>query len=171
MQLSKPFTWMTLSDIGVWARELVSTITRSWNIEHRPSGRHRFPWESIVFTDATFTSDSGSWTVDAADITTHEYRVIDDTLELAWRVIGTDVEGTPTELRIGLPSGFVAASDRVGTHWYSNAGTTGTGFAGILSGQAFVRLYTFSGAAWTATTSDNTSTGGYLAIKVRTNEL
>lgn len=169
MQLSPPFSWTSLSDLGRWGRELVGDITRGWNVEHRQTGGHRFPWKPVPFTAASFKADAGmTWTVDAADVVTYEYRVIDDTLELAWKIRNTDIGGTPSsELRLSLPPGFVAASDRTTTAWYNDAGTQGTGFAGCVAGEVYVRLYKNDGSAWTATTSDNTSTGGYIAVKVR----
>lgn len=159
----------TLRDIAQGVADLARSVATGWNVEHRETGRHRFPWNTLDYSGFTFTgSGSMTWTVDQADQNLYEYRLIDDTLEIRWRISGSDVGGTASnELRISFPAGYLAAADSVNPHWYSDAGTEGVGFAGTLAGDTFIRLYKLGSGNWTLTTSDNTSTAGYLAIRVQ----
>lgn len=161
--------FLTLRDLAQRVGDLARSIATGWNVEHRETGRHRFPWNSLDYSGFTFTgSGSMTWTVDQADQNLYEYRLIDDTLEIRWCIRSTDVGGTAgNELRISFPAGYLAAADSVNTHWYSDAGTEGVGFAGTLAGDTFIRLYKLGSGNWTLTTSDNTSTAGYLAIRVQ----
>lgn len=162
------------SDVGTtlgflaWARKLISAITSAWSVEHREDGAHRFPWVSVPFDPNRFrASGSMTWTPDVSDQRCLQYRRIDDTVEIHWRIVGADIGGTASnELRLALPAGMVAAADVIAPHWYSDAGTEGVGFAGVLAGESVVRLYKLGSGSWTLTTSDNTSTAGCLSVRV-----
>lgn len=169
MRLPHPSDVGTTDGLIAWARRLITAISGAWGVEHTASGRHRFPWNTLDYSGFTFTgSGSMTWTVDQADQNLYEYRLIDDTLEIRWRIRNTDVGGTASnELRMSFPAGYLAAADSANTHWYSDAGTEGVGFAGTLAGDTFIRLYKLGSGNWTLTTSDNTSTAGYLAIRVQ----
>lgn len=158
----------SLADVAVVVSDLAAAIAAGWSVNHREDGTHRFPWHDLPYSGFTYTaSGSMTWTPDSTDQKLLAYRLIDDTLEVQWRITGSDVGGTASnELRIALPFGYTTAQDSVNPHWYSDAGTEGVGFAGSLVGDTFIRIYKLGSGNWTLTTSDNTSTAGCLSVRV-----
>jgi hypothetical protein len=66
-------------------------------------------WVTPAYSAANFTSNVGSWTVDAGDIATYAYRLSGRDLVVSWYLQTTSVTGTPTQLRIAIPGGYTAA--------------------------------------------------------------
>ena len=169
MKLPAPLGLQSVAGVAAWGRSLVAAIGSSWNIEHDPDGRHVFTWTDLSYAATRFSgSGSMTWTVDSADQKSLMWRYVGkDTIELQWTISGSDVGGTAsTELRILLPDGLKASHYMNATHWYTDAGTEGIGWVGVLPGDAFIRLYKLASGNWTLTTGDNTATQGQLTLRV-----
>lgn len=126
-------------------------------------------WTPVTFDAATFTANGAmTWSVDAADVVTHEYGLIGDLLFLAFHVNTSDVGGVAdSELRIALPSGYLTAGWSAGSLYYSDAGgSLTTGSVLCAPGEAWVSLYKSPVANWTLTTGDNTRVIGSIALRV-----
>lgn len=159
----------TLRDVAEWTTRAFSSIVAGWNVNHNADGSHKFPWVDLPFSANRYTcSGSMTWTVDASDQQMLAYRYLTPTeLLMAWNIRYTDIGGVVnTELRIALPENVKAKTYATNPHWYRDAGTEGVGFAGVLPGDSFIRLYKLGSGNWTATTSDNTDTQGSLVIRV-----
>lgn len=159
----------TFDAVTSWAKRLSQAISDAWGVEHDTAGRHTFPWVDVPFVSTRYTaSGSMTWTVDASDQQMFAYRYLTPgELLVTWNIRYTDVGGVVnTELRIALPGNLKATAYATNPHWYRDAGTEGVGFAGVLPGDSFIRLYKLGSGNWTATTSDNTDTQGSLVIRV-----
>lgn len=169
MRLPRPDGLSTFAAVTAWAKRLMQAIAEAWGAEHDTNGRHVFPWVDVPFAATRYTgSGSMTWTVDASDQQMLAYRYLTPTeLLLTWNIRYTDIGGVVnTELRLALPENMKAATYATNPHWYRDAGTEGVGFAGVLPGDTFVRLYKLGSGNWTATTGDNTDTQGSLVIRV-----
>lgn len=137
----------TLRGLASWIQTLAQSIASGWNVEHRENGRHKFPWVDVlpsVSGDSTMT-----WT--GRTITLYRYRVIDDSMTIAFDVSAT-VGGTPTDaLLIDLPAGYTASLPYgVGTFAYTDAApASGTGVVFAL-GQKLWLYQNITGVPWTA---------------------
>lgn len=169
MNLPTPSGFVSLEGISAWARRLLAAIVAAWAREHRTDGTHAFPVVDVPFLPGIYSgANAMTWTVDPTDQKTLQYRIVDGVMTLSWKVLGSDVGGTPTnELRIAIPDGYRAVEAVTNPHWYADAGTEGVGFAGVLLNDTFVRLYRLGSVGWTATTGDNTATAGQLSFRVQ----
>lgn len=126
-------------------------------------------WIDEAFDSADFTAATGSWTVDSGDQVTLAYTLIGKTMILAFDLQGTDVSSATSELRMAIPGGFTAATQTVGSIFYRDAGTTGTGIAYVTAAGTYVTFRRFSTSLgnWTSTAADNTDIRGLLIFEVQ----
>jgi hypothetical protein len=124
-------------------------------------------WTAIGYSGANFTASAGSWTVDAGDQTAYAYMLAGRTLWLAFVLNSTSVTGTPTELRIALPSGSTAALNSGQPFSYMDGTSSGTGVAATGINDPFVRLRKDVLATGTWPNATNTaSLNGVVAIPI-----
>lgn len=150
-------------------QQIVAAVAAGWHVEHSSDGTHNWNTVARPFAATTFTGNgSMTWTPDGADVTQHEYGVLGDRMLLAFHITGSDVGGTAnSELRVGLPAGYVTTGWAVGSLYYSDAGgALETGAILASSGERWVSLYKSPVANWTLTTSDNTRVIGSILLRV-----
>lgn len=159
----------TPNAVSAWAQRLASAVSFGWNVEHDVDGRHRFAWNDLTYNAGRFSGKGAmTWTVDSADQLSLMWRYVGkNTIELQWTILTSDVGGTAdTELRILLPDGLKVTHYMNATHWYSDAGTEGIGWAGAYPGDPYIRLYKLASGNWTLTAGDNTATNGQVTLRV-----
>lgn len=145
------------------------TIHASGSIAER--GRTAAMGESIPvpFTPASFTASGGmTWGVAAVgNQTTFVYTLIGKWMIVAFDIVASSVTAPlSSTLQITIPGGFVAARTIVGTFWYSDNGTAGTGRVFSTAGSRIISLLTLAGGNWTASVA-NTTIQGELLFEVQ----
>lgn len=68
-------------------------------------------WIAVPYAGTNFTSDAGSWTVDAGDVSNYRYVTRNRTLTLNYYLQATTIAGAPNALSVHLPSTFTSAMD------------------------------------------------------------
>lgn len=137
--------------------------------EHDSDGTHNWGTVTPTFSAGTFTgSGSLTWDVAEANVYTHEYGMLGDRLLLTFHVRDTNVSGVASdELRIALPSGYVASGWASGSLYYADAGGTLTAGVVLVSpGLGYVALYQSPLANWTVTAGSNTRVIGSILLRV-----
>lgn len=124
-------------------------------------------WTAVAHSAGNFTSDSGSWTVDAGDQTTYAYTLVGKTMTVAFAIVTSDVGGTPTQLRIAIPGGFTAAKTIYNTCYTIDAGTPGLGIATVSASGTVIQVFRQGAAAWTTTSGDDTQVIGQITFEVQ----
>lgn len=99
-------------------------------------------WTAVSYDAGNFTSSSGSWTVEEADVTTYSYMIMGKTMYLQWRIVSTTVAGTPGGLRIAIPASKTAAKavEIIGLV-NDNGGGNAAGLISIAASGTYVTLY------------------------------
>jgi hypothetical protein len=146
----------------------------TWWLATTAEGDALMAWAGVTYNAANFTASAGTWTVDSGDQL--EYRWVrsgPSTLQIRFRIATTDVSGSPVELRIAIPGGFVAqgpssGNATVGYVSVTDAGVLSGGSIRVGHGDAFLRLLKENTAAWTNTTGDNTTVSGTATIEIQT---
>ena len=113
-------------------------------------------YQTIPYSAGNFSSNVGTWTVDAGDVPLLAYSVIGKTMWITFQVVTTSVTGSPTTLRIALPSGFTAANTGPSPIFHQNGGSTWQiGMAQPAGGGTQVNLYVDAGGtvAWATATN------------------
>ena len=129
----------SLTALASWVARVASAVAAGWNVEHRTDGRHRFPWVSPSSVTAT------GWTITSFSLL--KYQVVDKTMTLQFVLAGTAT--AVVELRMSIPSGYVAVSAPcAGTFAYFD-GASGTGLA-LASGANLLLYKDMGGTAWPA---------------------
>jgi hypothetical protein len=112
-------------------------------------------WKPYPYNAGNFTTNTGTWTVDAADVMDLSYMLIGKTLFLQFSLQQTSVTGSPNQLRIVLPESMSAPSLSGGVQFsYSNDSGT-TWFSGTAWGSStwLILNRDLSGTAWPTTTN------------------
>jgi hypothetical protein len=110
-------------------------------------------WVPIPFNAANFTSDSGTWTVAAGNVSNLGYLVIGKLMLLGFSISGTTVAGAPVFLRIKLPTGFSGSASPYAPNpfWYQQgAAAWALGVNNAASGLYLGLLTSPLGTAWAA---------------------
>ena len=144
------------------ANELAQMVVRlnQWaSVDHRPSGRHHFPWTKVEFVAANFTGSAAmTWTVTQAMASNLSYRKIDNTITLRVVLISTTVGGVVAPiLQIQLPQALAAKHFRafgVGDAADNGVGTTILGQ--INQDASVLQILRTDGANWTASAANTT---------------
>ena len=153
------FTISLANSLGRALLEYDAT-TQRWRVLHHDQGG----WITPTFAAGDYTASSGSWTVDAGDVTNCKYWLKDRTLHVQLTVVTTDVSATPTTLRRVLPGGFTAGTNT--QHFIRAVDAGGTAVAGLASvnSQTINFSATVAGAGWSTTASDNTSVEAVMTV-------
>lgn len=136
------------------ADELQRLVTRinAWaNVDHRPSGRHKFPWTKIPFDATKFTGNGTmTWTVVQTNMINWSYRTIDNVVSLVVSFGGTTTGGAAnTDLNVQLPQAIAARVTAVGV--VCRAQDTGASigcYGTILAGASLLAIRRLDGANW-----------------------
>jgi len=91
-------------------------------------------WITPTYNGANFSSNAGSWLVEAGDIATYAYRVSGKTITVSWYLQATTVSGSPTQLRILIPGGYNAAKSSLHPIVHDDAGVGNAGSFCLITG-------------------------------------
>lgn len=150
-------TWRNLAEVTQGVADIAKAIAAGWNVDHLPDGSHNFPWVAQPYVSTQF-GGTGTMTWAVPSVTEWRYRIVGKTMDVILACSGT-VGGTPSAaLVIQIPAGYrsVRAVDalkgQAGTFGYVDAGTAGTGVAGVSDTRIF--LYkSMLAPNWTAGTA------------------
>jgi hypothetical protein len=125
-------------------------------------------WITPAYATGNFAPAAPTWTVDAGDVTTYAYRLDGRTLTVSWYLQTTSVTLAPTNLRILIPAGLVAAKQSLHTcvHDDNGAGSAGT-FALISVGGTTIDTYKAYGSGSFATATNTTRLFGTVTFEVQ----
>lgn len=124
-------------------------------------------WITPTYSGANFTSNVGSWTVDAGDIVTFAFRLSGKTITVSWYLQATSVTGTPTVLRITIPGGFTAAAGGLHPLVHDDAGVGNAGsFCLTGPGSAVIDCYKAYGGGAFANATNTTRIFGTITFPV-----
>jgi hypothetical protein len=91
---------------GVWdAGEITSSSTVTERGRTVPMGE----WIDIEYDADLFTTNSGTWTVQAGDVGYQKYMLIGKTMVVSFSYANTEIFVVGSQLRIPIPGGFVAS--------------------------------------------------------------
>lgn len=125
-------------------------------------------WTSPAYSGASFTAATGTWTVDAVDVTTLAYSYRGKTMLVAWTIAGTDVSAAATSLRIAIPDGKTAAKTMYTNCVISDAGAATTACeANVTAAGTTISIAKIGGAAFTITSADNTAARGQIEFEIQ----
>jgi hypothetical protein len=158
-------------------RRSTRTSTRAGDRRAEPHRRHddrhaelaqheQGAWITPTYAGANYTAQTGTWTVDSADVTTQAYYLKGRTLTVAFNFVTTSVSATPTSLNILNPAwgGFTSAKAIIGAQVYSdNSAAFAMGYVATLGTVLTVNKITGTWAIATNTTSAN----GQIAFEVQ----
>jgi hypothetical protein len=125
-------------------------------------------WITPAYSGTNFTSNVGSWTVDAGDVTAFSFRLSGKTITVSWYLQATSVTGTPTQLRIAIPGGFTAAKSSLHPFVHDDAGAGNAGSFALVTGAGATTIDNFKayGAGSFANATNTTRTFGTVTFEV-----
>lgn len=117
-------------------------------------------WANQAYSAGDYTASASTWTVDSGDVALNRYMLVGKTVTWQVTIASTDVGGAPAHLRIAVPGGLTeaAAMSRGGSCGLTtDAGTSANQSSyWIMDASGYVKLFLFTGGAWTTTAGDNT---------------
>lgn len=134
----------------------------SWWLATPAEGDALVAWQGVPYNPANVSSEIGAWTVESGDQVLYRWkRKGPDSLVVAFLLSGTSVSGSPVELRVAIPGGFVARRNAtVGTLRYTDNGSAVTaGFIRTTAERGYLRFIKVADQAW-ATSTNLTSLAG-----------
>ena len=111
-------------------------------------------WISVPFNAANFTAAGGSspaWTVEAGDVWDQSYTLIGKTLIYSVFIVASSVSGSPTELRVAIPSGFTYARSQRSPTNINDAGSDLIGY--VSTGSGYLSVVKLGNVAFTNSTN------------------
>lgn len=67
-------------------------------------------WVGVPYSTSHFSSDVGGWTCPEGGYALYGYRIVGDSMQVAFRFLRTTITGTPAQLWLRLPNGYRATS-------------------------------------------------------------
>ena len=124
-------------------------------------------WVRPAFDAATYdAAGSTTWTVAAGDVESFEYKLIERTMTVSFRIVTSSVsDSSSTELRITIPAGKKVSRPMANAVWISDNGTAEIGVAVVEIGETFIRINRMAGGAFT-TATNTTAVKGQLTFLV-----
>jgi len=122
-------------------------------------------WITPAYSGAAFTSNVGSWTVDAGDVTRYAYRLSGKTLTVSWYLQTTSVAGAPTVLKIAVPGGFTIVGSSLHPIVHDDAGAGNAG-SFCLPGGTTIDCYKAYGVGSFAAATNTTRLFGTITFEV-----
>lgn len=107
-------------------------------------------WIVPTFNAADFTSDTGSWTVEAGDSLAYAYTLVGKTMIFSASLYPTATTGTPLELRVKIPGGKTGAKNQMAGCITMDNGVLMPAFVESLGSTTYVRVRRADNAAWTS---------------------
>ena len=126
-------------------------------------------YSTPTFSAANFTSNSGTWVVESADVLTYQYQIINKTMTVNFYIITSTVTGTPTQLQISVPDAKFSFSRTAVPfgYWDNQIGTGGVGQAFILPNTNNIILTKdIASTAW-ANSTNQTYVWGQLTFDIQ----
>lgn len=96
--LGSPSNWQELDE--------AFAAIQTWVGKQEGEGK----WTAVEFDAGAFAADTGSWTVTSADQRVFKYMIVGDTMTVQFYLADTTIAGTPSDLRIRIPAGYVATT-------------------------------------------------------------
>jgi hypothetical protein len=124
-------------------------------------------WTAVPYSGANFTASSGTWTVDAGDVTTLAYTLVGSTMTVAFEIAASEVSAAAGQLRIAIPGGHIAARSMRNAIQVVDDGVHLIGIARVFAAGAFIELYRDAVGPWTITAGPNTSVLGQVTFEVQ----
>lgn len=124
---------------------------------------------TTAFSAGDYTASSGTWTVDAGDAVTIQYYLTAKTNHVMFRITGTDVSATPTKLNILNGAwGSFTTTKAVSNPCVVNDAAGGElfGTCEVAASDTKIQIGRSGGAAWSTTSSDNTTVAGEIRFEV-----
>jgi hypothetical protein len=122
---------------------------------------------SVAFSAGDFTADTGTWTVEAADVQQYSYLSIGVLMIVHVTILNSSVSGSPNELRIKIPGGKTCARRISIPATIIDNGTFRVGAAYAPSGSTTLNVAIAAGGTF-ATASNTTHVTGTFIIETTT---
>jgi hypothetical protein len=126
-------------------------------------------WVTPTYSAGNFTSNVGSWTVEAGDINAYAFRLSGRTLTVSWYLQTTSVTGTPTQLRIAIPGGFTAGKASLHPLVHDDAGAGNAGSFCLLTGTGATTIDNFKAYGGGAFANATNTTRLFATITIEIN--
>lgn len=124
--------------------------TARWRVVSHTQGAFITP----TYSAGDFTTDVGTWTVEAADVQTYAYYLSGRQMTLALYIKQTTVASSPTTLRIAAPAGHVIARQFTQIIEVLDNGVAVISAIDALAAATYLRAFaTLAGPAWAASTN------------------
>lgn len=136
--------------------------TARWRLVTHDQGAYITP----AFDAGNFTTDVGTWTVQAGDVFSYAYKLSGVSLHVILSIQVTTVATAPTQLRTAVPGGFTPAVSVLAVGEVLDNGIAALALLDISSAlNNYIRAYKLGGAAFAAAT-DNTYVIGSISFPV-----
>jgi len=151
--------------VGTACQQYDGTTAR-WRLTHHNQGQPITP----TYNGANYTATSGTWTVDAGDVTTESYFLAGRMLTVTFYLVTTSTSATPVTLQInnGAWGGFTAAKAALNAIDLSdNGGGNIGGFANITAGLTLIGNTEFAASSPFAVAANTTNVLGQLTFEIQ----
>jgi hypothetical protein len=125
-------------------------------------------WIAVPYSQSNYATNSAAvWTVDSADQAVLAYTLIGKTMILSFYLNTTSI-GTPapTELRITIPGGFIAAKSMQASARLFD-GSWVSGICVVVNGTNYIGIQKIASGAWTANSVNNIYVTGQIAFEIQ----
>ncbi len=124
-------------------------------------------WTTPSFSAGDFTQDSGTWTVEAGDVTTYSYMIIGKTMFVNWNIETTTIASTPLRLRIAIPASKTSANSVITSGINSNAGAGNIAhLITIATSGTYLSLFVAYGTGNWVDGTNNTTVNGSIFFEI-----
>lgn len=127
-------------------------------------------WTGVPFNAGDYTGDAAgsAWTVTAANVTTLRWRISGHSLLVSYVISGTNVSGSPVNLRLVIPGGYTAAATMTNSCARClDAGALVPARVAVTAGGTSINLARTDLAPWTNTAGSNTTLQGQIEFEVQ----
>lgn len=124
-------------------------------------------WTDVPYVAGDYTASAGNWTVDAGDVVTYKYVMLNrTTMVVTFAFNTTSVSALCQELRFKLPLNKIARTTDIlsAIRSYDN-GTDTIGFCGIVAANNYIRCWRNGFSNW-AVAVNNTSVQGEVILEL-----
>lgn len=102
-------------------------------------------WTDVAFNASDYEGATGTWTVEAGDVSVNRYKVIGKILYWTVVLISTVTSGTPASLLIDIPNGYTAKKQSEGYLRVRIGGVNSLQFVVTAAGSGQIDLQTLAG--------------------------
>ena len=123
-------------------------------------------WITPVYNAANFTSNTGTWTVEAGDLSGNfSYRLSGRSVTVTWYIQSTSVSGSPGVLKIAIPGGLTASKASLHPVVHDDAGAGNAGTFALVGGTS-IDIYKSYGSGGFANSTNATRVFGTITFEV-----